>query len=55
MTGPATGRELNHPANLRAVHEFAAELFGETLEALAARLEENFLRLFGDLNTGERR
>jgi hypothetical protein len=31
------------------VYEFAAELFGEPLEALAARVEENFLRLFGDL------
>jgi TatD DNase family protein len=42
----ADGKPMNHPANLRAVYEFAAEWFGETTEALAARVEENFLRLF---------
>ena len=44
----AAGKPLNHPANLRAVYEFAAELFGEPIEALAARVEENFRRLFGE-------
>jgi TatD DNase family protein len=44
-----TDRELNHPANLPAVYEFAAELLGEPLAALAARVEANFLRLFGGL------
>ncbi len=38
---------LNHPANLRAVYEFAAELLGENLEPLAQRIEQNFRRLFG--------
>jgi len=42
-----TGRPLNHPANLRAVYEFAAELFREPVDMLAARVEENFHRLFG--------
>lgn len=40
-------RSLNHPANLPAVYEFAAELLHEPLETLATRVEENFVRLFG--------
>lgn len=43
----ATGRPLNHAANLAAVHEFAAELRGERPESLAARIAGNFRRLFG--------
>ena len=39
-------KPLNHPANLRAVYEFAAELLGLPLEKLAAQVESNFLRLF---------
>ena len=46
---PTTGRELNHPANLQAVYEFAAELFRESSEELAARVQSNFLHLFGGL------
>lgn len=42
-----TGKALNHPANIVSVYEFAAELFGEPVEALAARVEANFLRIFG--------
>lgn len=42
-----TGKELNHPANLAAVYEFAAEMFGEPIGTFAARSEINFLRLFG--------
>ncbi len=38
---------LNHPANLPAVYDFAAELRGLSREELASRVEENFLRLFG--------
>lgn len=45
----ATGKSLNHPANLRAVYEFAAELLAESLETLSARVEQNFIRLFGKL------
>ncbi|MSU56743.1 MAG: TatD family deoxyribonuclease [Pedosphaera sp.] len=47
LTDSATGKPLNHPANLVAVYEFAAELIGEPAEFLAARVEGNFLRLFG--------
>jgi len=43
------GPHLNHPANLRAVYAFAAELFDESLVTLATRVERNFLRLFGGL------
>ena len=47
LTDPATGKAINHPANLGAVYRFAAELLGEPQEALAERVEENFRRLFG--------
>jgi Tat protein secretion system quality control protein TatD with DNase activity len=40
------GKPVNHPANLRAVYEFAAEWLGVPMETLAARMEANFLRLF---------
>jgi len=46
LNDPASGKALNHPANLRAVYEFAAGLFGESVETLAVRVEQNFLRLF---------
>ncbi len=49
LTDAQTGKAINHPANLRAVYQFAAELFGEPTEALAERVEANFLRLFGSL------
>jgi len=42
----AAGKPLNHPANVRAVYEFAAELLGLPLEKLAAQVESNFVRLF---------
>lgn len=42
----ANGNPINHPANLRAVYEFAAEWLGLPLEKLAAQVETNFLRLF---------
>lgn len=45
----ATGKALNHPANLPAVYEFAAKLFGESVESLAPKIEENFQRLFGTI------
>jgi TatD DNase family protein len=44
----SSGKAINHPANLGAVYQFAAELFEESVEALAARVEANFSRLFGD-------
>jgi Tat protein secretion system quality control protein TatD with DNase activity len=49
LDDPRTGKPLNNPGNLLAVYEFAAELFGESIEALASRIEENFNRLFGRL------
>jgi TatD DNase family protein len=45
----ADGKPLNHPANLGAIYVGLTELLGEKTEALAARVEENFLRLFGNL------
>jgi len=44
-----SGKELNHPGNLRAVYQFAADLLGETIERLADRVQTNFRRLFGTL------
>ena len=49
LTDPATGKAVNHPANLGAVYRFAAEWLEEPLEQLAERVEANFRRLFGAL------
>lgn len=49
LTNTTTGKPLNHPANLRAVYEFGAELVGEKIEPFASRVGENFARLFGEL------
>lgn len=49
LTDPATGRASNHPANLPAVYEGLAAFLGEPVASLAARVEENFLRLFDGL------
>jgi TatD DNase family protein len=49
---PLTGTDdkpLNQPANLPAVYAGLAEFLGEKMETLAARVEENFRRLFGNL------
>ena len=43
----ASGKPLHHPANLGAIYAFAAEVLGEEVSALAARVERNFQRLFG--------
>ncbi len=45
--GGADGKALNHPANLISVYSGLAEFLGEKTESLAARVEENFLRVFG--------
>jgi TatD DNase family protein len=47
LRDPQTGKAINHPANLRAVYEFAADLYGEPVASLAERVEANFVRLFG--------
>ncbi len=49
LTDAASGKPINHPANLGAVYRFAAELRREPLESLARTVEENFQRLFGPL------
>ncbi|HVY68525.1 MAG TPA: TatD family hydrolase [Verrucomicrobiae bacterium] len=49
LTDSKTGKPLNHPANLGAVYQFLADFLGEPVESLAARTEQNFLRLFGGL------
>jgi TatD DNase family protein len=47
LTDPATGQPLNHPANLAAIYRHLADFLGEPVEALATRVEGNFVRLFG--------
>ena len=47
LTDPATGKPLNHPANLAAVYRFAAAVLGRDEAELAAGVEANFLRLWG--------
>jgi TatD DNase family protein len=49
ITDPSSGKPLNHPANLRAVYQFAADLLATPLESLSDQAEENFGRLFGAL------
>ncbi len=49
LNDPVSQKAVNHPANLAAVYAFAAELYEEPLPALAVRVEENFLRVFGRL------
>ena len=46
LTGP-DDKPLNHPANLPAIYAGLAAFLGEDLEALAARVEKNFLCWFG--------
>ena len=43
----SVGENLNHPANIRAIYSFAAELYGIGPQELAGQLESNFLKLFG--------
>ena len=47
----ANGKPVNHPANLRAVYQFTAELLQQPLEKLTAQVEENFHRLFAISDT----
>ena len=43
----AAGQPLNHPANLVAVYAGLAEFLDEKIEPFAARVGENFQRVFG--------
>ena len=45
----ANGKPLNHPANLPAVYSGLAEFLGEKVDSLAARVEDNFQRVFDNL------
>jgi len=47
LTDAATGKALNHPANLPAIYEFLAGFLGASEASLSARVAENFHRLFG--------
>lgn len=47
LPADASGKPLNHPANLGAVYEFVADLRGLTVTDLAQQMQENFERLFG--------
>ena len=46
---PKSGKLVNHPANLAAVYEFAAELVSLPLDQFVPRVEANFRELFGVL------
>jgi TatD DNase family protein len=46
-----SGSELNHPANIRAVYGFAAELYNLTLEELSSIVETNFQAFFRKIIT----
>ena len=45
----SAGKPLNHPANLPAVYKGLAVFLGEPMGSLAARVAENFQRVFGGL------
>jgi TatD DNase family protein len=46
----AEGKPVNHPANLRAVYDFAADLLATPVDKIATQVEENFYRLFGGVS-----
>jgi TatD DNase family protein len=48
LPGLADGNPINHPANIGAVYEGLAKLRGVAMDTLAAQIEENFQRLFGE-------
>lgn len=52
LADTSTGKALNHPANLRAIYEFAADLRAVPLATLVAQSEVNFQRLFGAVPRG---
>jgi Tat protein secretion system quality control protein TatD with DNase activity len=51
LTDIKSAKPINHPANLKAVYQFAAELLGADLNDLARGVEVNFFRVFGAVDT----
>jgi TatD DNase family protein len=49
LLDPETSQPINHPGNLAAVYQFLAEWLNQPQETLAAQVEENFVRLFGEV------
>ncbi len=49
LTDPATDQPLNHPANLAAGYRFAANFLSLDPAQLTRQVEQNFLRLFGEV------
>lgn len=47
LVDSASGKAINHPANLAAVYEGLAKVLERPVESLAVQVEENFQRLFG--------
>ena len=45
--GDVSGKPINHPANLRGIYNFAAQLFEIPVDKLTEQVAENFKRLFG--------
>ncbi len=54
LVDETSGKPINHPANIGAIYRFAAGLLEENVEELAARVAQNFQRLFGGLLAGKR-
>ena len=52
LTDTSSGEPINHPANLIFIYRFTAELMGESVEGLAARVRANFQQLFGETGRG---
>ena len=48
LVDPKTGQPINHPANLAYIYHGLAAWLGRPVEELAAQVEVNFLRLFGE-------
>ncbi|MDB6111490.1 MAG: TatD-related deoxyribonuclease [Pedosphaera sp.] len=49
LADAASGKALNHPANLRAIYQFVGELLNQPIDTVASRTAENFHRLFAAL------
>jgi len=47
LIDPDTGKPMNHPANLKSIYQWTADLLERPVETLARQMKENFERLFG--------